>query len=109
MKAKFNVTPNLQLELEAPNQKELFRALANVQEVFGNFRCGKCKKTNLKFVVRTVDDNDYYELHCQDCFAKLGFGSHKKGDTLFPKRKDDDGYLPDNGWLRWDKDQNKLV
>ena len=40
-----------------------------------------------------------------DCGAKLAFGSMKKGGGLFPKRKDGDTWLPDNGWLNGIKDQ----
>ena len=59
-------------------------------------------KTNFRFVVRNVDGNDYYELRCNDCGAVLAFGQHKKGGTLFPKRKDDEGnYLPNKGWHKW--------
>ena len=71
------------------------------QEVFEESKCGKCGSENLKFVVRTVDDNEYFELRCMDCGAKLAFGSMKKGGGLFPKRKDGDNWLPDNGWTKW--------
>ena len=49
--------------------------------------------------MRTVDDNEYYELRCMDCGAKLAFGSMKKGGGLFPKRKDADGKLATRQWL----------
>ena len=98
---------NLVFELDATDEKTLFEKLAHTQEIFDQ-KCGKCKSDNIKFVVRTVDENKYYEIFCLDCFAKLGFGSHKKGGTLFPKRKDaEDNYLPDGGWLRWNKETGK--
>jgi len=109
MKAIFNVSPNLTIELEADQEKTLFEELAKLQEVFGIDKCGKCEGTDLRFVVRENDGNKFYELHCQKCFARLAFGAHKKGDTLFPKRKDGDNYLPDNGWTKWDKEKGVRV
>ena len=39
--------------------------------------------------------------------AALSFGQHKKGDTLFPKRKDEKGnWLENGGWHKWQKDQS---
>jgi len=114
MKALFKVSPALTVELEASTQKELFEQLATWQEIFGIDKCGKCGKLNLKFVVRNAKKGDksyqYPELHCKDCYARLAFGTHD-GDkgTLFPKRKDGDEFLPDNGWTRWDKETGKRV
>ena len=62
-------------EFEADTHRELFAQIAKFQEVF--------------------------ELRCADCGAKLAFGSMKKGGGLFPKRKDGDTWLPDNGWQKW--------
>ena len=89
-------------EFEADTHRELFTQISKFQEVFEETKCGKCGSENLRFVVRTVDDNEYYELRCMDCGAKLAFGSMKKGGGLFPKRKDADGnWLPDGGWQKW--------
>lgn len=105
MKALYNVNGKLQFEVEGSGQKELFKELATIQEIFGEEKCGSCNKNNIRFVVRNVESNDYYELRCSDCGAVLAFGQHKKGGTLFPKRKDDDGnYLPNKGWHKWTKD-----
>jgi hypothetical protein len=57
-----------------------------------------------------MDQGKYYELWCQnpDCRAKLGFGQHKTGDTLFPKRKDKEGnWLSDNGWVVYVPNKNR--
>lgn len=106
MKLKYKVSDRLEFELEASGQKEVFKELAIIQEIFGEERCGSCDKDSLKFVVRNVDDNDYFELRCNDCKSILSFGQHKKGGTLFPKRKDENGnYLPNNGWHKWNKEQ----
>ena len=106
MKVLYRANDKLQSELEASGQKEIFKELALIQEIFSEPKCGMCGSTNLKFVVRNVDGNDYYELRCADCGAILAFGQHKKGGTLFPKRKDDNGnYLPNNGWHKWTKDK----
>lgn len=107
MKLTYKVNERLAFELEAAGQKEVFKELAVIQEVFGENSCGACNKENIKFIVRNVEGNDYYELKCNDCGAILAFGQHKKGGTLFPKRKDDENnWLPHKGWHKWTKDKN---
>lgn len=85
------------------DQKDVFKQLSEFQEIFENLKCGACDSDNVRFVVRTVDENDYYELKCQACYSKLEFGQTKKGDKLFPKRKDRDTneYKPNGGWAKW--------
>ncbi len=101
---KFNI------EFETESQKDLFGQLSSWQEVFGEQSCGKCSSENLRFVVRENDGNQYYELRCMDCGAKLAFGVNRTGNTLFPRRKDSEGnWLPDNGWTRWDSKSKKVV
>lgn len=84
--------------VEAEGQKELFETLAEYQEVFSIARCGdnKCGNTDLRFSVRRQADakgkeHKYFELRCTKCYAKLPFGQHDNGKTLFPK-----------SWIRWD-------
>ena len=108
---KLNLTTQngkISVEFDGESQKDLFGQIASFQEVFEESKCGKCGSENLKYVVRTVDENDYYEIRCLDCGAKLQFGVMKKGGGLFPKRKDKDGnWLPNNGWVKWNKDTQK--
>lgn len=89
-------------EFEAESHRDLFEQLNRFQEVFEEDTCGKCGSHDIKFVVRTVDGNSYYELRCANCGARLSFGANKTGGGLFPKRKDAEGnWLPDNGWTKW--------
>lgn len=102
MKLRYRINDKVELELEGEGQKEIFKELSAVQEIFGEEKCGMCNKNNLKFTVRSVDGNDYFEIRCNDCNAVLSFGQHKKGGTLFPKRKDEENkYLPNKGWHKW--------
>lgn len=104
MKVFYKANDKLSFELEASGQKEVFKELATIQEIFAEESCGVCGCHNIKYVVRNVDSNDYYELRCTEtkCGAVLAFGQHKKGGTLFPKRKDDDNkYLPNRGWHKY--------
>lgn len=104
MKLNYKVNDKLQFEVEGSGQKEIFKELATIQEIFGESSCGLCNKSNLKFIVRNVEGNDYYEMRCSDCGGTLAFGQHKKGGTLFPKRKDDDNnWLANRGWYKWSK------
>lgn len=87
MKARF-ATPLVTFELEASTPKDMFKLIAETQEVFGEKACGKCGKCNIRFVVRTVDGNDYFEFQCLDCGARLSLGQSKqKPGHLFPIRK----------------------
>ena len=98
----------INVEFEADTQKDLFSQISSFQEVFDESLCGKCGSENLKFVVRVVEENEYFELRCRDCAAKLAFGAHKKGGGLFPKRKNKDGdWLPDSGWGKWNPKTKK--
>lgn len=95
------------------SERALFEEIAHIQEVFDQ-DCGKCQSTDIRLVVRDAESKDgkkckYYEMRCKSCGAKLAFGLHQEGNTLFPKRKGEEGYLPDNGWTKWDASQNKAV
>ncbi len=93
----------LLIKVEAEHQKGLFKELAAVQEVFeSESECGCCHAKELRFRVRVVDENEFYELACV-CGARFEFGQHKKGGSLFPKRRGEDGTaLPNRGWAKWD-------
>lgn len=117
---------NLTVEVEADNQVGLFEQLADVdksyKEVFGESTCGHCGGTDISFSYRDADYVDqktkktkkarYYEMVCNNrkCWAKLSFGQHQEGDTLFPKRKlDDDTYdKAHRGWKKFVKDQQPV-
>lgn len=95
----------LEFEVEGSTEKELFKSIAKLEEVFHGEPCGCCGKNNVRLQVRTVEDNDFFELKCEEkgCGASLSFGQHKKGGSLFPKRVDENKKkLPNNGWKRWD-------
>jgi hypothetical protein len=92
----------ISVELDGDTQREIFSQLSSFQEVFDETVCGKCGSDDVRFVVRNVDDNLYYELKCNECGAKLAFGVMKKGGGLFPKRKDKEGnWLPSRGWVKY--------
>lgn len=111
IKAQIKVSDEITLEVECRDQKELFDSIAGLQDVFQNTKCGKCGSV-AKFQTRTVDANQFFEARCTNpkCRAKLSFGCHKTGNTLFPKRSDDDGkYHKFNGWKVFDREQNKEI
>jgi len=101
----------LTVEVEGDTQKSIFGELAKFQEVFEHPTCLKCNCEDVRFVVRNVDDNDFYEIHCQNskCRARFAFGQHKSKDgTLFPRRKDANGaYLPNGGWVKFNAASGK--
>lgn len=100
---------DLSVEFEAETHKDIFKQLSSLEEVFGETACGKCGSEKLKPVVRENDGNEYYELRCAGCTARLAFGVHKKGGGLFPRRKDSDGnWLSDGGWQKWNPKTKSL-
>ncbi len=104
MKIQYTTKNNrLTAEITTDSVKDTFKKLAEFQEVFDEPCCGLCNNEALKFVVRTVDSNDFFELKCTKCFAKLAFGQHKSGGSLFPKRKLTDGSYDKEhqGWHKW--------
>lgn len=110
MKATFSPSSQITFEVEGENQKEVFSALARLQEVFSITSCGKCGGKDIRYVKRVVDDNAYYEMQCLKCHARLSFGQHKKNNTLFPKRKDENNnWLADGGWLKWDPESKTNI
>ena len=56
MKAELKVRGNLTIELDGEKQRDLFRAIASAQEVFGERCCGKCGSSDLRFRVRRNRD-----------------------------------------------------
>lgn len=101
MKFTARLSNTLDVQFDSDTIKDGFTQLALLQEVFGEGACAKCRSDELKFVVRENEGNEYHELRCMKCGAKLMFGANKKGGGLFPKRKDGDKWLPDRGWLKW--------
>jgi len=120
MKARIRATEGLWFDVEAEQEDELFKQVARIQEVFQHKACGACSSINVKFICRLDNsDNDWLEVTCQDCRAKLIFGRTKKGGLIFPKIRWDQlsqkqqeqrinekayaekhrGYLPDKGWF----------
>jgi hypothetical protein len=101
-------TGQLMFKITGETPKAIFHELAKIQEIFDSeFACGVCESTDIQYRMRTdKEKNDYYELHCQNnnCRARLSFGQHKVGGTLFVKRKDSEGnWIPNGGWERYDK------
>ena len=108
----------LTFELEGQTQAELFEKLAQTQEIFENRRCTKFgeESDEVNFVVREVDGNKFYELQYAGenpklwgCRKSFGQSKQNKGQ-LFPHRKGEDGeFLPDNGWMKYDRETKTLV
>jgi hypothetical protein len=89
------------VQVEAETQKALFEEWAAAVEVFGEFSCGLCHNENIVPKTRTVTQGkktyDFHEMVCLNpqCRARLSFGVHLEGDTLFPHRRLDATGRPD--------------
>lgn len=97
MKASMVFGP-VQIAVEG-DAKACFAELASAAEVFGQSSCGKCGSEHVVPVSREVDGNTYYEMKCKACGACLSFGQRKVGGALFPRKKKDEQWLPNNGWV----------
>jgi hypothetical protein len=94
-----NPTSRIQIEAEVPDAKTAFETVAEVQELFDEKACGACQSNDIRCDVRTAQGFRFYQLKCRGCSARLDFGQHQEGGTLFAKRRNDDGSMkPDNGW-----------
>lgn len=79
--------------------KECFAEIASAAEVFGQSACGACGSEMVVPVVRDIDGNVYYEMRCQSCGCALGFGQRRVDGKLYPRRKKDENWLPNRGWV----------
>ena len=90
------------VEIEGKDNKDVFQQLALFQEIYEHRRCGACDSDLVRFQVREVQGNLYFELKCLECGSVLAFGQKRADGSLFPKRKDKDGnWLPNGGWVKW--------
>ena len=94
---------NLTFEADVGNQKQAFAFIADVQDVFGETKCGMCGSENVKFDCREHDGNKYYKMRCVPCSAQFEFGQHKNSENLFTKRWDKENKRPmaNGGWFHW--------
>lgn len=101
------------VEVEGDDQKSVVEQLSLFSEVFESEPCGKCSGNDTRFRVRKVQDgkkvHSYYERVCVKCGARLHYGQHSEGGTLFPKRYDAEAKesIGKNGWLKFNKDTGK--
>ena len=121
MKARYSVG-EFDIEIEAPDLQTLIKEVTNLRNAIAYEICGKCKDPNTIVNWRNVDSNDFFELKCtnRSCGAVLQLGTHKEDKTLYKKKmktnsrgkaeKDGDKavYLPDNGWLKYDKESGQM-
>jgi hypothetical protein len=102
MQMSVKLSDRLSVVVEGKDQKDIFKQISELEEIFGINECGACHSNDVYFRVRNVEDNDYHEIACRKCSATLALGQMKKGGGLFPKRKDDEGnWLKNGGWLKW--------
>jgi hypothetical protein len=97
MKARYSPRPGVEFEIEGSTQKDIFTALAQTDEVFGERNCGVCDSSLLYFKVRNSTAKQgknkgktflYFEVVCRECGCYLPLGQHNNDQgTLFPDRK----------------------
>jgi len=95
VKAQFKVSPTLTIEIDAAKQKDLFKALASVQESFGERECGLCRgpvipiwRKASKQVGKKIEEYEYPEWKCTKCPGRKSMGTiNDDTGTLFPINK----------------------
>ena len=122
MKAQIPLANGVIVEVDGTTPQECFKQVAAMQAVFEDTKCGLCDSPNLLYTTRKIDDNEYFELRCKDCYGKLTFGQGKS-NPLYPKRyvtdakgkavKDEETgkAIPlgkkKNGWVKWNPETQK--
>lgn len=93
----------LVIKVEGTTIKDLFEQIGPIAEVLdGDDACGKCGSLHIYPRARDAQGFTYYELVCSECGAKLSFGQHKEGGSLWAKRVEKDGTeLPNRGWIKY--------
>jgi hypothetical protein len=77
---------NVTVEFQASTDKEAWKEMASVAEMFSVSRCGNCDEDALIPIIRkNADDNEFFELKCAACGYKLSFGQNKVGGGLYPR------------------------
>lgn len=99
---------------EVAGVKEAFKWIADMQDIFGDLVCERngSVSEHVKLRVRVNDDNDFYEAYCYKgdgntfrAVKRFGVNKDKDRAGIFPKSRDDDGnYLPNNGWVIFNKE-----
>ena len=111
------------VELEADSQAEMWKQLAEFQEVFEEDITYNGKTSDeVKYVVRQdTEENEYFEKHYAGSdnelmYVKKAYGQMKKPKgRLFPKRKTKDadgneawiGKMGNNCWVKYNKETGK--
>jgi len=102
---------------EGQSHVDVFRQLVDLQDLFGNSRCGKCGSDNTYYRIRKTEKDrkkfEYFEMSCRDCYAKLPYHMHdddKKGSMYIQKRVPDEKKEPnteyyEGGWEKYNKPQ----
>lgn len=100
---------NLMIKVEGDGVLDVFRLLAQAEDIFGNVTCGICGSEKVKLQVRKVKlesparEFDSYEARCLECNAVLPFGVHADGSGLFCRayvEKDGQRDYSTRGWRK---------
>ncbi len=122
----FIKTARGQIKVEGDDQKDLWKEMAAVIEVFDEAKCGLCGCTNIQPVVRkNKAEEEFFEYQCRGtlkqggaCRAYLALGQNKKGGGLFPIRKltpegkpdrEKGNWGPHQGWSRYRGEKKEEV
>lgn len=100
---------NSMIKVDGESVLDVFRLLAQAEDIFGNVACGICGSEKVKFQVRRVKlesparEFDSYEARCLECNAVLPFGVHADGSGLFCRayvEKDGQRDYSTRGWRK---------
>lgn len=120
MEALVRINDQITIKCASESVDELFKQIALTQETFEDSKCGACNGKDIRYVVRTAEGYEFYEMHCKNssCRARLSFGHSKEDKKLYAKRceteiagknkgkakRDANGkaiWLTGNGWTKY--------
>src|SRR5262249_8902161 len=92
------------VEIEADTVIDLFRQVAAAEDLFAPaLKCGRCGGERIMLPSRRREGHEFFEANCLACGARLCYGVHKQGGTLFARRTNGDGVrMPDGGWHHYE-------
>lgn len=95
----------LTVEAEPKSIKGAFQAITEIRTFLVTEPCGICKSKATYPNLKTPKGYKYYEWVCADCGAVFQFGQKQESEELFPKRRDENGPLPNGGWSKYQAGQ----
>lgn len=105
IRVQFHVGDSMSVTVQGHDPKSTFEELSVAMETFGQgCMCEACGSKQTVPVTRVVSQYTLHEWRCTECWSTLKLSSTASSpNNLFPARKKDGEWLPNKGWVKWEK------